>query len=406
MRIKFYLIAIYLFFILPQSFVWTQSVSKIQETMLSGAFLNQPFPTTRVTRFAPLIFNEELHAPPIFSPQGDEVYWSLMSSTQQNIMCMKLENGTWTDPAPASFSFNEGSDSPFISSYGTKLFFLSVRNANNSENIWIVEKNSGEWGIPNMLGNEVNSFNPHWQASIADNNNLYFGGAGDIYFSEFTNGSYTTAQRLGPCINSENGYETSPFISRDESYLIYAGVQGESYYSDLFICYKQSDGTWGEPIELTELNTEAHELYANVSANGRFIMFLSSRSGILLPYWVDAKILNNYITSIGDKQNLGTPEEFHLYQNYPNPFNPTTVIEYSIPSMMKHQISNSESGYIPTELAVYDILGCKISTLVSKNLKPGNYKIEFNARHLPSGIYIYSLTAGSFNQTQKMILIK
>lgn len=89
------------------------------------------------------------------------------------------------------------------------------------------------------------------------------------------------------------------------------------------------------------------------------------------------------------------PATLELSQNYPNPFNPTTTINFSVPE---------NSGQI--KLAVYDILGRVVSTLVDEELSSGNYNIEFDASNLPSGIYMYRLSSGSNTQTMKMILQK
>ncbi|MCB0750364.1 MAG: T9SS type A sorting domain-containing protein, partial [Ignavibacteriae bacterium] len=58
------------------------------------------------------------------------------------------------------------------------------------------------------------------------------------------------------------------------------------------------------------------------------------------------------------------------------------------------------------KLIVYDILGREVTTLVNQKQKPGNYEVEFNARNLTSGIYFYRITAGTFNEVKKMILLK
>ncbi len=99
------------------------------------------------------------------------------------------------------------------------------------------------------------------------------------------------------------------------------------------------------------------------------------------------------------------PDKFSLEQNYPNPFNPSTKIEYSIPIQAKLASS--------VQLKIYDILGNEISTLVSKEQKPGRYEVEFNASSFASGIYFYQLRVSStpgdginFVQTRKMILTK
>ncbi|NOS86153.1 MAG: T9SS type A sorting domain-containing protein [Ignavibacteria bacterium] len=88
------------------------------------------------------------------------------------------------------------------------------------------------------------------------------------------------------------------------------------------------------------------------------------------------------------------PGSFSLGQNYPNPFNPATNITFSIPN----------AGYVSVK--VYDIMGKEIADVVDQNLTPGIYTADFDASALPSGTYFYRLTAGSFTETKKMILIK
>lgn len=88
------------------------------------------------------------------------------------------------------------------------------------------------------------------------------------------------------------------------------------------------------------------------------------------------------------------PTSFSLEQNYPNPFNPTTNIQYAI--------GNRQT----VTLKIYDVLGNEIAALVNEEKPGGEYEVEFNATGLPSGIYFYKLTAGEYNQTQKMIYLK
>ena len=88
------------------------------------------------------------------------------------------------------------------------------------------------------------------------------------------------------------------------------------------------------------------------------------------------------------------PQEFSLNQNYPNPFNPSTLIRYNI----------AEASEV--RLAVYDILGRRVATLVNELQTPGAYTVNFNANHLASGTYIYRLEAGNFVSIKKMMLIK
>lgn len=92
--------------------------------------------------------------------------------------------------------------------------------------------------------------------------------------------------------------------------------------------------------------------------------------------------------------NITAPALFSLEQNYPNPFNPATSIKYSVP----------QDG--PVSLAVYNILGEKILTLVNQNMSAGNYEVKFDASHYASGIYFYRLDAGIYSSMKKMILMK
>ena len=86
--------------------------------------------------------------------------------------------------------------------------------------------------------------------------------------------------------------------------------------------------------------------------------------------------------------------EFSLEQNFPNPFNPTTTISFSIPS------------FAFTSLKVYDILGNEVATLLSEEKSAGTYELQFDASILTSGVYIYRLSAGSFTEMKKMILLR
>ena len=114
-------------------------------------------------------------------------------------------------------------------------------------------------------------------------------------------------------------------------------------------------------------------------------------------------ILSYPITDV-EYEGTSTVSTFKLYQNYPNPFNPSTKIKFTIPSV------ETTRRVVFTTLKVYDILGNEIATLVNEELSPGEYVVNFNTssiKHIPSsGIYFYTLKAGEFVQTKKMILLK
>ncbi len=88
------------------------------------------------------------------------------------------------------------------------------------------------------------------------------------------------------------------------------------------------------------------------------------------------------------------PKEFALGQSYPNPSNPKSIIDFRLPERTMVNIS------------VYNLLGQLVSTLVNEELDAGIYTAEFNGNELSSGTYIYRISAGSYTEVKKLVLIK
>jgi hypothetical protein len=107
---------------------------------------------------------------------------------------------------------------------------------------------------------------------------------------------------------------------------------------------------------------------------------------------------DNILTGV-EAAGEGTPSMFWLGQNYPNPFNPTTMIQLSVPARGR------------VELVVFNILGQKVRSLFSGDQQDGIRVVQFDGRDdrgniLPSGIYLYRLTAGTFADSKKMLLVR
>jgi PKD repeat protein len=105
-----------------------------------------------------------------------------------------------------------------------------------------------------------------------------------------------------------------------------------------------------------------------------------------------SNFVNFVITGI--QNNIGHKLDFRLNQNYPNPFNPTTKIKFDLPKPEKIKIE------------VFDLLGQKIKTLLNKPMPKGYHEVEFTAKNLPSGVYLYKIEAGKFQEVKKMILLR
>ena len=136
-----------------------------------------------------------------------------------------------------------------------------------------------------------------------------------------------------------------------------------------------------------------YELIAVVNGSDRlFIDHTTITSGTL--YRIDAVTTSGTSYSVLIRSGSQFPSEFILYSNYPNPFNPATTISFDIP--------NKE--YVT--LTVHDVAGKEISRLVDEQKELGRYTYRFDAHSLSTGIYFYTLRAGTFVQTKKMLLVK
>jgi len=97
-------------------------------------------------------------------------------------------------------------------------------------------------------------------------------------------------------------------------------------------------------------------------------------------------------TSIDENPNQ--PKTISLLSCYPNPFNATTSISYSL----------TEAGFVTIE--IYDILGAKVTALLSKQQTTGYHRLIWNAADMPSGTYFYKIKAGDYSEIKKMSLLK
>jgi hypothetical protein len=96
----------------------------------------------------------------------------------------------------------------------------------------------------------------------------------------------------------------------------------------------------------------------------------------------------------GVEESQGNPTEYELYQNFPNPFNPTTRLSFYLP----------QDGYVA--LKVYNVLGIEVASIFEGRMSVGMHSLVWDAQDIPSGVYIYRLTAGTFSEVKKMILMK
>ena len=187
-----------------------------------------------------------------------------------------------------------------------------------------------------------------------------------------------------------------------------------TYLSSLYYSFSEDNGqTWSQNERLSPA-FDPHVGWPQQNKMGDYFDMISDDYGASIA-WAGTfngeedvyygRISQMPVAINDEKNNNKIPKTFSLYQNYPNPFNPSTNIQYAISSRQF------------VTLKVYDIIGNELATLVSEEKPAGTYEVNFNTSSLPSrqagikhipssGIYFYTLTAGSFVETKKMILMK
>ena len=181
-----------------------------------------------------------------------------------------------------------------------------------------------------------------------------------------------------------------------------------TYLSSLYYSFSEDNGQTWSPNERLSIAFDPHVGWPQQNKMGDYFDMISDDNGASLAWAgtfngeedVYYSRISQQPVAIGDRQDdRRLPNTFLLSQNFPNPFNPSTKIGYSI----------SEVSFVT--LKVFDVLGGEVVTLVNEERTAGNYEVEFNShsdfvRNLPSGVYFYTLTAGTFIQTKKMVLLK
>lgn len=200
-------------------------------------------------------FQGGFHSAPVFSPEGDRMWWAGSWGTQK-VYLSQFKEGEWMEQEEVSFSEEIRSYlDPFISPDGLKFYFVSTapvpgQAESGKENYWMMDWESGEWSAPRPLPEGVNSLTIHWTPSVAANYDFYFSanieGNAEIYKAEFRDGSYLDPVPLGLPINGPE-LEFTPQIAPDGSYLLFSRAADSNSPTRLFISY-EIDGKWSEPL--------------------------------------------------------------------------------------------------------------------------------------------------------------
>ncbi len=300
----------------------------------SWKYLNQKPPGEYAKIFAPGIITTGLPTRDIaITPDYKEIYFTVHGFTYNfsTILFCKYVNGKWTKPEVASFASNSkfSYTEPCISPDGTKMFFVSNRpklNLNDgkeSYDIWMMKRENNSWGVPQNLGEPVNTDADEYFPSVTNEGTIYFtrespDKSNAIYRCKLIDGKYGQAEKLPDQINF--GVDRfNAFIAPDESYIIvsvYKAKDGKGA-ADYYIVYRNLNDTWDAPINLGDrINSQFNEYSPYVTRDNKYFFFMSMKPDSTLLnqtenftanrlrtilnspgnggntiYWIDAKVL-------------------------------------------------------------------------------------------------------------------
>jgi hypothetical protein len=291
--------------------------SQTASPRLTGPYLGQKLPGETAEIFAPGIVSTRYfeHSSPVFTPDLKGIYWSTQiydengTDTARPILFMKEINGVWSKPEVPPFAKPFAcSENPFITPDGKRLFFHASHTLRpEKSDIYYVDRVGGGWSEPVNLGEPVNVPGINGQPTVSNNGTLYF--IADyrqdigLYYSKLADGQY---QKRVPMEEKFNSLQTdwTPYIAPDESYFIFCSFRAGGFGSgDLYISFKQKDGSWGKVINMGDkINTPANERFPNVTPDGKYLFFNSTKkipgaaanapgNGDGDVYWVGAKII-------------------------------------------------------------------------------------------------------------------
>ena len=129
----------------------------------------------------------------------------------------------------------------------------------------------------------------------------YQDGSGHLSYSRLVNGQYQKPQKMSEAIN-RGKYIAHPYVAPDESYIMWDAEKLDENTPDIYISFKQDDGSWGDAINMGEtINTDAYEQRPRVTPDGKYLFFWrgdkkTREDGSTYwegnPYWVDAKFID------------------------------------------------------------------------------------------------------------------
>lgn len=264
-----------------------QKASNLGFQLSESSYLGQKPPGSTPEAFAPgIVTTTHYEFSGVFTPDMKAFYLIRSGGKYEkpSFVVFQYKNDRWQESVISPWA-----GQPFIAPDG-KTMHLGRQ---------YMERNGDEWSEIKSLGEPFKDL-PIMRLTASSKGTYFFDEfkqdfTGDIRYSRLVDGKYEEPKLLSKNINGGKSFH--PFIAPDESYLIFDGKREGGYGdSDIYISFKQQDGSWGEPINLGDkINTEAWEAAASVTPDGKYLFFNRNMNPDSYEnvdiFWVDAQII-------------------------------------------------------------------------------------------------------------------
>lgn len=269
--------------------------------ILTGPYLGQKPPGKIPEVFAPGVVSRDAdfeHSAAVFSPDGREVFWCARRNRGtegddgfQRLYYMKVVDGRWTAPQVAPFTqhIHVAVQHPVFSPDGSRLYFERAPESSNDDDIdiYVVERQGEGWSVPVPVSALINSPAIERLHSVTADGSIYFTrnlmtSNEEVLVSRFVDGAFAEPERLGADFNSD-AMEFAIAIAPNEQYMLISQVGDPRLSDEVFISYRNSDGTWAERIK-TPYTAGG---FLALSPDGKYL-FMLGEEGI---YWVSTSFI-------------------------------------------------------------------------------------------------------------------
>jgi hypothetical protein len=273
-----------IFFATSALMISINSYSQNEFPTLEGPYMGQKTPGMMAEPFAPRIISKESwDGEGVFAPGMKEFYFTKKGGkyTRRTVIGFRQENNIWTK----YLEFPRNGETTF--SPDGKRWYMAEGYKDRIGDGWSERKSLGpmfdrkDWGIMRLTASTKGSY------VFDDYKNKV------IRISSIKDGKRQEPTKMGKVVNSGQ-WTAHPFIAPDESYLIWDSERDGGYGgNDIYISYRQKDGSWGPAINMGDkVNSDREDFYPSVTPDGKYILFNRNiAKGNTDIYWVDAQII-------------------------------------------------------------------------------------------------------------------